>query len=163
MTTESGPAPHAVPLPHGAEAARLIVYERFGSWAVALRRELADRDVRVYETRSVAGCWELLAQCPTSFLVAEITRPNVDALVKRMAWLARGFPLARVAVVAERTLAGCEWLAREAGAVHFTVSLRQVRPLADLATRHLHAAPRPRRSLTDEIWAGLPWGRMEPK
>lgn len=143
-----------------ASSARLIVCERRGDWAVALRRELGAAGPRVYETRSVAECWEMLAGRPASFVVAEWTRSSAQALLERMAWLERDFPRARVAVVAERSLAWSEWRVREAGAVHFTVSPRQMGPLASLAVRHVAAAPRPRLSLTERIWADLPWRRV---
>ena len=51
--------------------------------------------------------------------------------------------MARLAVVADRSLAGYEWLMREAGAVHFVCSPRQVGPLAQLACRHLAQVPPP--------------------
>ena len=74
-----------------------------------------------------------------------------------MARLEREFPLARVAVVAERRLAACQWLLREAGAVHFVTSSRQAGPLAELACRHLANVPTPSQSTSDRIWAALPW------
>jgi hypothetical protein len=147
-------------LPAAAVAARLIVCEPSGHWAVVLRRQLAAADLRVYETRSLADCWEMLAKAPASFLVVELSAGGAGALLQRMARLERDFPLARVAVVADRSLAGYEWLLREAGAVHFLCSPRQSGPLADLARRHLAQAPPPPRSLTEQIWAGLPWARQ---
>jgi hypothetical protein len=150
----------SVLLPAGAAAARLIVCERSGRWAVALRRELAAGEVRVYETRSLADCWAMLAQSPASFLILEFTAGSGAALLPRIARLGRDFPLARVAVVADRSLADSEWLMREAGAVHFVCSPRQSGPLACLARRHLAQAPPPPRSLTEQIWAGLPWGKQ---
>jgi hypothetical protein len=147
-------------LPAGTTAARLIVCETSGRWAVALRRELAAAEVRVHETRSLADCWTMLAESPASFLVVELSAGNSAALLQRMARLQREFPLARVAVVADRSLAGYEWLLREAGAVHFLCSPRQCGPLANLARRHLAQAPSPPRSLADRIWADLPWARQ---
>ena len=146
-------------LPEGAGPARLIVCERTGAWAVALRRELAAAGVHVHETRSVAECWEVLARCPAGFLVVELTPAAVDPLLARMASLEREFPLARVAVVTERRFRDCQWPLREAGAVDFVVSPRELAPLARAIVRHLEQAPEPPRSLTERIWAGLPWGR----
>ena len=138
--------------------ARLIVCERTGCWAVALRRELAGAEIRVWETRTLADCWTELAQSPASFLVLEMGR-NVAELLGRMARLPREFPAARLAVVADRSLAGYEGLMREAGAVHFVCSLRQVGLLARLACRHLAQVPPPQQSLTERISANLPWGK----
>jgi hypothetical protein len=158
MTTKLDRNADAGRLPDGAGQARLIVCERLGHWAAALRRELLEPDVRVYETRSLAKCCEMLGGHPASFVVAELTRPGVQALLERVAELGRDFPLARVAVVAERELASCEWLIRESGAVHFCVSLREASVLAHLAVRHLHATPQPQRTLPEQIWDRLPWG-----
>ena len=76
-----------------------------------------------------------------------------------MARQPREFPMARLAVVADRGLAGHEWLMREAGAVHFVCSPRQVGTLAQLACRHLAQVPPPQQSLAERIWASLPWAR----
>jgi hypothetical protein len=144
-------------LPHGARPPRLIVCERHGLWAVALRRELPAPGPRLLETRSLEACWQRLAQCPSSFVVAELEARRVDALLERLSHGRRLFPLARVAVVAERSLAGYGPLVREAGAVHFTTSPRAMRPLARLACRHLAQAAHPKRTFTETIWDGLPW------
>jgi hypothetical protein len=157
MSPASPVTAYREPPPDAGAAARLIVCERTGRWAVALRRELADAGVRVYETRAVADCWYMLAESPGSFLVVELTATNAEALLHRLVRQQRDFPLARVAVVADRDLAAYEWLLREAGAVHFTCSPRRLRALADLACRHLAQVPAPQQSLAERIWAGLPW------
>lgn len=185
MTHEANPESRSALLPEGAAAARLIVCERTGRWAVALRREL-DRQQqkrvsgaeppagvsdttcvspspRIEETRSLVHAFRVLAEAPASFLIVELSRANVDALLGRMAELRRWFPLARLAVLSDRRLAGYGWLMLEAGAVWHTCSPRHLAPLAVLARRHLATVPPPRRSLREQIWAGLPWksGVME--
>lgn len=157
MTSGSHPTSDSLTPLEGVRPARLIVCESTGAWAVALRRELASAGFRVHETRSVAQCWELLGRSPASFLVVELTRGSAEALLARLAGLERDYPHARVAVVAARPLQDCEWAIREAGVVHFTTSPRQLAPLAHLAQRHLEMAPKPSRSLTERIWASLPW------
>jgi ActR/RegA family two-component response regulator len=137
--------------------ARLIVCERTGCWAVALRRELADAGVRVWETRTLADCFDELAESPASFAVLEL-RGDVAGLLCCLARQIREFPRARVAVVADGHLADYEWLMREAGAVRFLCSPRRVGRLAQLALRHLAQVPPPPQNLTERIWASLPWG-----
>ena len=137
--------------------ARLIVCERAGRWAVALRRELADAGVRVWETRTRSDCREELAHSPASFVVVELG----ENLPKLLGWLVRqlrDFPSARFAVVADRRHADREPIVREAGAVHFVSSPRRIGPLARIACRHLAQVPPPQQTLTDRIWASLPWG-----
>ncbi len=141
-----------------AASARLIVSERTGCWAVALRRELAHGGVRVWETRSLADCWDELANSPASFLIVELGR-DLAPLLHRLLTLPRTFPAARVAVVSQRSSAPYEWLLREAGSVHYVCSPRDVAPLARMACRHLSQAPSPPQSLAERIWTALPWGR----
>jgi hypothetical protein len=124
---------------------------------VALRRELAGAGVRVWETRSLADCWDELTKSPASFLIVELAH-DLAPLLQRLARLPRTFPAARAAVVSERSLAAYEWLLREAGAVHFLLSPREVAPLARMACRHLAQAPSSPQSLTERIWTTLPWG-----
>jgi len=136
--------------------ARLLVCERTGRWAVTLRRELAEVGVRVWETRTLDYCWRELAASPASFVIVELAG-DIGTLLRRLARLGGEYPAARAAVVADRPLAQCEWLLREAGAVHFLCSPRQAGPLAQLACRHLAQVPPPPQSLTERIWATLPW------
>ena len=144
--------------PEGHAAARLVVCEQTGQWATALRHGPLLKRQRVYETRSLIDCWQMLAGFPSSFVVAELTRANLDGLLERLGGLERQYPRAKVAVVADPTLAAYQWLVREAGAVHFLTSRRRARELTGLAVRHLSQVPEPRASLADRIWAGLPWG-----
>jgi hypothetical protein len=158
MTKEVIPRSDPQPWPEGLAAARLLVCERTGRWAVALRREPLLKPQRVYETRSLADCWQMLAGHPSSFVVAELTRANIEGLLDRLGGLERQYPRARVTVVADPSLADYQWLVREAGAIHFLTSRRYVHELAVVAARHLSQVPEPRTSLADRIWAGLPWG-----
>ncbi len=153
--------PHAegltVLLPAAAKRPRLIVCERDGHWAVALRRTLAPEWGRILQTRSLAECWAELATRPASFVAVELTNENIDDLLDRLVRLPHQFPLVRAAVLADRRLDEYEWLMREAGAIHFECSPRRSDILAQLATRHLTHAPGPAQSTTQRLWAGLPW------
>ena len=138
-------------------AAKLIVCERTGRWAVVLRRELAEEGVRVWETRTLTDCRAELAENPASFVVVELGK-NAAGLLRLLANQPRQFPAARLAVVADRSRADYEGLMREAGAVHFLCSPRRVGLLARMACRHLAQAPPPQQGLAERIWASLPWG-----
>ena len=140
-----------------AAAARLIVCERTGEWSAALRVELAESGLRLWECRRLAEAWSALAESAGAFVIAEVTRENIGELLQRLSWLDRDYPLARAAVVADRGLAPYEWLVREAGAVHFLTLPRRLGPLARLALRHLANVPVPEQSLIERIWATLPW------
>ncbi len=155
MHEESGKTTTAV------ATGRLIVCERSGTWAAALRRELSAAGISLGETRSLAECWESLAAAAASFLLVELTPEIADALLQSAARLPRDYPLARWAAAAARPLAHWQWLLREAGAVDFVVSPRRLGPLAEAICRHLASVPPPPQSLTERIWAGLPWEEEE--
>jgi hypothetical protein len=141
---------------------RLIVCERSGEWSVALRAELSDAGAIVWECRQLAEAWSALAEHQAAFLIVEATSSNLRELAERISWLRRDFPLARAAVVAEHGLAECEWLMREASAVHFLTSTRELPSLVPLVHRHLANVPRLPQSLAEEIWASLPWAGSKP-
>ena len=128
---------------------------------MALRRELAATAIPVHEARSIAECRDMLPRYPASFLVAELTPNSIDPLLARVAILEQDFPLARFAVVAERELSAYQWVMRQAGAIHFVVSTRDLAPLARGICRHLQRGPAPEPSPAERIWAELPWGRGE--
>jgi DNA-binding response OmpR family regulator len=119
---------------------------------------LKDLGVRVWETRSLADCWDELADSPASFVVLELGG-DLTELLGRMTAQLRTFPAARLAVVTDRRQAERQWLLREAGAVEFVSSPRQAARLAQLACRHLAQVPPPQLGLTERIWASLPWGK----
>ncbi len=147
-----------IPLEHidASMPARLIACERSGRWAVMLRRELAGSGVRVWETRTLDDCWSELGQSPASMVVVELAK-DIDGVLRQLSRQRRCFPAVRAAVVAERSMAAYEGLMREAGAVHFVDSPRQVGRLAQIACRHLAQVPPPQQTLTERIWANLPW------
>ena len=93
-----------------------------------------------------------------AFIVIILLRGAAGLSSQRETPLRRALPdYLPAAVVADRSLAACEWLVREAGAVHFLLSTRQLPPLARLVVRHLANVPAPQQTLVDRIWASLPW------
>lgn len=146
-------------LPEGTPTAGAIVCERTGRWAAGLRRELAAAECRIHEARTLSECRAMVAEHPASFLVIELSRTSAGAVLEHVSSCQRQYPAGRVAVVADRSLRAYEWLIREAGAVHFVTSPRELGPLAGIIRRHLAQVPEPRRSITERIWSSLPWGR----
>lgn len=111
------------------------------------------------ETRSLFDCSDALRAHPGSFVLLELVDRNGGALLKWLADLDQLDPQARGAVAADRSMRSWEWLVREAGAVWFVTSPRQVGPIARMARRHLEAIPKPPRPLVEELWDSLPWAR----
>ncbi len=144
-------------LPRGNESARLIVCEGSGRWAVAMRRESGELGLPICETRNFDECWRMLDEAPASFVIIEVSAADLAESLRRIGRLAREFPLARAAGVADRSLGELEWPLREAGAVHFVCSPRQLGPLVPLVRRHIQRAPDPPSTVVQRIRAGLPW------
>lgn len=137
-----------------------MVCECSGRWAVALRRELAGAGLRVWETRNLEDCGELLVESPASFVILELGDTKIEETMDFISNWQVKFPLFRFSIVADRGLASYKWLMQEAGATDFVYSLRNVGTLAQTACRHLAQVPPLPQSLTERIWANLPWGRV---
>lgn len=140
-------------------AARLIVLERSGHWAGALRREWSELEDRLRETRHREGALELLQEAPASILLCEVTAANLEALAIWWSRLAIEFPRARLAIVADRQLADAESFWRELGAVAYVHSARQLAGAARVIRRHLSRYPSPDRTWRETLFDRLPWPR----
>ena len=113
---------------------RLIVLERDGHWAAALRRELelAGDRAEVVETRSWDEVRQALERFPAAFVAAELTDTGAADFLAAIAHLARWHPQAAVVVLAERRLAAYRDLLSEAGALHFITSPRRLAEADDI-------------------------------
>jgi hypothetical protein len=134
----------------------VIVCERKGTWAASLRHHLP-RELRLRETRSLTECLAELAAAPASLAVVELSEANHARALDMVAEVGRRFPLALVVTVAPRGWEAWQWLAREAGAAHFTTSPRDGDLVARLAVRHAARLPTPATTLSARIWDSLPW------
>ncbi len=146
------------PFPPSAMTAkpRLIIYERMGTWAARMRPHVPS-DMQLRQTRSLDECTGELRQAPGSLVVVEVTDVNLDEVLDLASDLGQRFPHARLAAVSKRGNEAYEMLLREAGAVHFTTSPRTADVLARMAVRHSARVPRPRTTLSSQIWESLPW------
>jgi hypothetical protein len=139
----------------------VIVCERSGIWATSLARHLGP-EIRLRQTRGLEECVRQLAAAPASLLALEVSRGNLPGGLALLVDVGRRFPASRSIVLAERGCERYEWLLREAGAVHFSVSPRESESLARLAVRHFGLATVPladecRGDVTSQIWDALPW------
>lgn len=144
-------------------APRIILCEQSGVWAAAMLR--AEPNIRKYWKRFFgwSAAWEAFQARPGSFLVVELWPNNLPEILDALRWIDRFAPESRLAVVADRRWAESEWFFRQAGVVHFTTSPRQVRPLVEMALRHLKRHWRPAQSLAERIWRRLPWPKAATK
>ena len=84
----------------------LIVLERTGEWAVAIRRHLDELAMRLLETRSFDEFWLRMAEHPTALAAWEMTELNVRLVTAALVRLQREFPRASAVILAEAPI-GC--------------------------------------------------------
>ena len=135
----------------------VILCERTGRWARALRRELGDCDVPITETRSISAARQELTAAPASIVALEVSAASLDAVLAFLIGLPHEFPQACVVALVDSNQQHREWLLREAGAVHVVKSTRDVAPLIEIARRHL-APFLPQPSLVERILTEIAWG-----
>ena len=135
----------------------IILCERTGRWARALRRELGDFDVSITETRGMSDCRQELTAAPASVVAIEASDASLNALLAFLIGQPQEFPQACVIALADGDQQHRQWLLRGAGAVHFVRSPRDMAPVVEIARRHL-APFLPQPSLVERILTEIDWG-----
>jgi hypothetical protein len=138
---------------------KVIICEKSGRWAAALRRALGDEAVSITETRSLSQCEEALLAAPASLVAVEVNSKTLAPLVQITARARKELPFARVVALLDNGLDRAEPVLREAGAVDLFHSLRDAPSLAQLVQRHVALAPPAGQSVHEAIADRLPWKR----
>src|SRR5688572_29468326 len=107
-------------------ACRLIVCEKSGDWAAALREALGTRQPRVVETRSLTACEAELGQSPASLMAIEVTEANLKAVLQFLAKIHEGYRRAAVVAMVAYEASAAANLLREAGALDVVTSVLEV-------------------------------------
>jgi hypothetical protein len=140
----------------------VIVCERTGRWAAALRRDAAGAprilETRILETRTLDDCRAELRLHPQALVVCEVTENNLPRVLRLLVELQATSPATRAMIVGARTLERHEALLREAGAVHALFSPRSMRAAGDMLRRQAAGASSEPESLETLAWSRLPWG-----
>jgi len=118
---------------------------------------MAGDSLRLHVTKDLNDCWRALADSPASFVALELNSQNLELIVARLQDLRCRFPLARATVMCDRSMTSCQWLAREAGAVHVADSTRDMSTIIRLATRHFAQLNRPEVGIRQSVWDRLAW------
>jgi hypothetical protein len=136
---------------------RLIVFERSGHWAAALRAPGLSGLPPVVETRSLAACSDALVQWPASLVALEATASSSDTV---RTWIVEQLRVqqraAMVALLAPEA-ANAELMFREAGAVDVIASVLDVPRIARLAKRCAARAPDSEPTFEQFVAEMLPW------
>lgn len=136
---------------------RLILCEKTGHFAPAVRRELANNSPRIVETRSLSGCEAALAESPESLVAIEVTAANLESVIDFLAHFSHRYPRASFIALLTAETEAAETLLAEAGAVSVFRSILDAPALAHLAKRKSLGASPIDLSLPDFVAQRLPW------
>ena len=140
--------------------ARLVVCERSGQWASALRREWSDEEPRLHETRHEDDAWTELREAAGSCVILEVRRSRLAEVVAWLQRLGREYPAACAIVVGDADLTPTEGLLREAGAVLVHWRIRDADAIVRVARRHMAVRRPADRSWREQFFDRLPWGEF---
>jgi DNA-binding NtrC family response regulator len=119
---------------------------------------------RLVETRSIAETMDRLGENPDSLVLLELHPGHGERLLSLLRHVARGLHRASAVVIGDRHSGPWDDLVREAGAIDYIESPRQIGRLIDLIHRHAELArlseanAESNLSLEERILANLPWG-----
>ena len=137
----------------------LILYEKTGAWAAALRA-IAPPKTAIVETRSLPAAGAALGQAGASVLALQVTADNMTSIVDFWLKTAARYPSARMVGLADAGNAAGETVLREAGAIDVIGSVLDLPRLSRLADRQAAVTPRPAASITDWTSARMPWNSL---
>ena len=135
---------------------RVIVYERSGIWATVLGLHLPG-DVQLVQTRGLDECAQALAAAPLSMVAVELSDDNLCGVLDLLERLPEMFPLARLVILGRLELQRYEPLVREAGAIHFFESPRDLAGFRQTASNHFAQLPPIKADFAESVWAAIPW------
>jgi hypothetical protein len=139
----------------------LIVLERDGHWAAALRREFDDGVFPIVEARSWDEMWQVVDKMPAALVAVELSAADPERMLVALSRIERRHPQAALIVLADRRLAPYRDLFLEAGALHFITSPRRLNGIRGILRRR--AARFPASAVGDrleEIRNNLPWSEL---
>ena len=136
--------------------ASLIVCEKSGRWALALRSTVRE-SVRVVETRALSQAEQALRSAPASLVALDVAAVKLPQVVDFAIRARRDYPAARLLALLDASLESAAPLLREAGVSDIFYSPLQAAAIARLALQHVLVSPAEDRPLRESIAARLPW------
>jgi hypothetical protein len=134
---------------------RLIVCEKSGRWAAAVKAALPE--VRPCEVRSLTQCQRELDASPHSIAAVETTAENLEFIVGWLGQSSSRHPDVRFVALLSPGLAAAEALLREAGAVEVLASVSEAPILARMAARQSRLVPSQAGSFRELVAERLPF------
>lgn len=134
----------------------VIVCEKTGKWAAAIRRVLRPES-GLCETRGWPACSRELKTRTAAFVALEVLPENAEAVCRRLAELTRRSRHVHAVLLADRSLKPVEWLLREAGGAHVLFSRREIIQLRPIWERFWAQIPPSQMTFREHVWSRLPW------
>jgi hypothetical protein len=134
--------------------ARVVVCEKTGRWAAALRSALKG-GCDLIETRSLAQC-ESDLEDQSGLAAIEVTEGNAALAIDWLQRISR-WPNVRLVALVSPELAAAEPLLREAGALDVLTSVLDVPRLARMAVRQVAPTPTNQPTIRELVFQRLPW------
>jgi hypothetical protein len=139
------------------QTARVIVCEKTGRWATALRNLLPSAQISICETRTLEECAVRLRESPASLVVVELTAENWPRVCRWLPWQTGQFIHMRAVAVATADVRDADVVVRSAGAHHVVDSVARLAKLTRWIVRHIHQAPHSKSSVRQWTWSRMPW------
>lgn len=139
------------------QAARVIVCEKTGSWATALRNLLPSAQISLCETRTLEECAARLRESPASLVVVELTAENCPGVCRWLTRQAEQFVGMRAVAVVTGDMRDADAVVRSAGAHHVVDSMARLEKLTRWIVRHIQQAPHSKSSVRQWTWSRMPW------
>jgi hypothetical protein len=134
----------------------VILWERTGIWATAMSRQLSD-DVPLVQVRGHDECLRELAAAPASVVALELTVANLAQMADLCGEIVARYPYAAAVVLGTPELANCDPLVREAGALHYFASPRELAGWRQTVLNHIERIPTGAGDIAESVWHSLPW------
>lgn len=137
--------------------AQLIICEKKGFWAAALRWQPGSLTLPTQETRSLIDTRSALQAAPASLLALETTLANAEGVLRLLHESRQAWPMSRVVVLLTSEVGALRDLFWESGAALVVSSPRRLDLVRHFIERNLAIHEPPEQLTRDWVWSRLPW------
>lgn len=142
--------------------AQLIVCEKRGLWAAALRWHQGPYRIAIQETRSLIDARSELQKTPGGIVALEATAANVEGVLRLLLESRLAWPQSRILVLLTYEVCSCNELFWEAGAAYVVVSPRRLDLVMRFVQKCLAMQQPPEMTTRELVWSRLPWNEDRP-
>jgi hypothetical protein len=164
--TDSKPRPHGLITRSGdgyvETMAQLIICEKRGIWAAALRWHQKSHRISMLGTRSLMDARSELQRAPDSVAALEATTASVEGVLRLLLESRLAWPRSRIIVLLTNEVAGFDELCWESGAALVVVSPRRLDLVMRFVQKCLAMQEPLEMTMRERVWTELPWNGNHP-